>query len=772
MRIAFVEIHNFRKLKAVRIDFAEETTLFVGANNSGKTSAMEALRYFLVERSRFAPNDFTLSHWTTIETIADQWRRPTSEANPPDLTLETWAPILPSLDLWFDVGMKEVQYTRHLLPTLDWKGGLLGVRLRFEPKSVDDLYKEFTSAINAAADTHKRANDKRSKDAAYKLTLWPRNMRDFLDRKMQGVFTVHAYLLDPKKIEAPVDGEAKPQSLPEGTEPVEGNPLDGLIRVDEIVAQRGFGDGSGGEAGDSSELPRKRSLSSQLSSYFAKHLDPFDYPDPEDLDALEAIEGAQATFDQRLAVGFAAALTELSALNYPGVTDPKLKIATKMRPTDGMNHSAAVQYDVLPPSGDGKSVSPSLPEEYNGLGYRNLISMVFKLMSFRDAWMRVGKAGKAAATETAKEYFPPPLHLVLLEEPEAHLHVQVQQVFVRKAYDVLRNHPALKPGKTLNTQLVVSTHSSHIAHETRFSCIRYFRRLPASDSSQVPTTAVINLSTVFGDHDDTQQFVTRYLRTAHCDLFFADAVILVEGTAERMLVPHFIRQHFQELHCCFVTVLEIGGRHAHRLRPLIEHLGMTTLVITDLDPVESAAPHRKTRPQRGKNQLTGNETLKTWHPMKTKIDELLDMSAQDKHKPSDIPLFCVRVAFQIPATVAFNAGGAPSEALAATFEDALVLDNLPLFKDLDGVGMIPKIKNAIAEHPDANDFGHAMDQILKDGSKAEFALDLLALKDPKELRVPAYIHEGLKWLQSQLERKQNEVLATAEELPASGGDDG
>jgi hypothetical protein len=158
--------------------------------------------------------------------------------------------------------------------------------------------------------------------------------------------------------------------------------------------------------------------------------------------------------------------------------------------------------------------------------------------------------------------------------------------------------------------------------------------------------------------------------------------------------------------------------------------------------------------------------------MKTKIDDLLDMPAQDKELPSDIPLFRVRVAFQIPASISFNPGTAPSEALATTFEDALVLENLSLFKGLDGVGMIPKIKSAISEHPDAISFGNAMDEILRTGSKAAFALDLLALKDPRELRVPAYIREGLEWLQSQLKQKQSEILATAEQPVACGGDDG
>lgn len=43
MKILTINIQNFRKLLQCRIDFSEKTTIFVGANNSGKTSAMDAL---------------------------------------------------------------------------------------------------------------------------------------------------------------------------------------------------------------------------------------------------------------------------------------------------------------------------------------------------------------------------------------------------------------------------------------------------------------------------------------------------------------------------------------------------------------------------------------------------------------------------------------------------------------------------------------------------------------------------------------------------------
>ncbi|WP_245268455.1 AAA family ATPase [Mesorhizobium sp. WSM2561] len=73
MHIEFVEISNFRKLISTRIGLSKKTTVFVGANNSGKISAITALRYFLVQRETF--NDFTLSHWPAINTMGLAWEQ-------------------------------------------------------------------------------------------------------------------------------------------------------------------------------------------------------------------------------------------------------------------------------------------------------------------------------------------------------------------------------------------------------------------------------------------------------------------------------------------------------------------------------------------------------------------------------------------------------------------------------------------------------------------------------------------------------------------------
>ena len=167
--------------------------------------------------------------------------------------------------------------------------------------------------------------------------------------------------------------------------------------------------GEGTARAASASVPGR--LSDQLRAYYRKHLDPESSPEPEDLDALHAIENAEAGFNQRLEKAFQKALAQVRQLGYPGVSDPEVAVLTRIRPIDGLDHEAAVQYRV-----GGGDVGPPLvlPGSYNGLGYQNLISMVFRLMAFRDSWMRVGKAAREEDDEQSQIE---PIHMVLVEEP-------------------------------------------------------------------------------------------------------------------------------------------------------------------------------------------------------------------------------------------------------------------------------------------------------------------------------------------------------------------
>ncbi len=770
MHIDFIEIANFRKLLSVRVDFAEKTTLFVGANNSGKTSAVLALRRFLVEKGkRFRTQDFTLSHWSAIDSIGKAWES-LPDGHEPAFTTEEWAHLLPSLDLWLWVEKNEFNYVSGLLPGLEWDGGLLGVRTRLEPEKVENLFRDFRKAIKDVRVLHDAAEVaaklKAAKEGgklsdpiidpavvAKRLNLWPVSLTDFLGRKLGDYFTLRSYILDPAKLLAAEKGLARPQALPPDAMPLASDPLSGLIRINEISAQRGLGESDSADIdGALSSGKDGHKLSDQLRAYYTKHLDPFSTPEASDLAALQAIEAAQEAFDQRLHESFTEALAEVEGMGYPGVFDPKLKIASKLKTTDGLDHEAAVSFEIqMADKGGIKVPLLRLPESYNGLGYQNLISMIFRLMSFRDSWMRVGKAGKVT-TDIKLE----PLHLVLVEEPEAHLHAQVQQVFISKAYSVLRAHKLLTANPKLKTQLIVSTHSSHVAHETSFSCLRYFRRLPAGMASTVPVSTVVNLSNVFGAGTDTERFVTRYLRAQHCDLFFADAAILVEGPAEKMLVPNFVRNNHQFLTQCYVTMLEINGSHSHTLRELIEALGLVTLIITDIDAAEKLGG-KGVIPERGKAQKSGNTALRTWCPKEEDVDGLLDLASDKKVVQFD-EMFSLRVAYQVPVKISFDDGKTFQEALPSTFEDALAFENLEFFKTLNGVGMVKKFREAATSKASVQELSSAFFLALEHGSKAAFSLDVIWSDKFSDVKCPSYISEGLSWLEEMLRRKQVDVL--------------
>jgi predicted ATP-dependent endonuclease of OLD family len=577
MIISSISISNFRKLKKVTIDFNNETTLFVGANNSGKTSAIDALRKFLIKGGDFIYNDITVTNRKFINQIGKKWVVP--DAIKPE-NLSEWVDIVPFMDVWLYVENNEFHYVASLIPTLEWEGGRLGVRLCYFPKDIGKLFDDYRIAYLQARKTEKSTQNSGN------LKLEPRDLCKYIETNLSKYFAVKSYILDPDKV-------AEEQSVDFDNECESAYPFEGIIKIDMIDAQRGFADADSSTDGVS--------LSKQLRTYYDKHIDVNKATAPEDLDVLIAMQEADEKFNAKLGMKFKEPIEELSKLGYPGNTDPKITFESKLTEMSAFVHESAVQYALSDNDPDLR-----LPEKYNGLGYQNLISIVFRLMSFRDD--RIHK-GKAASGENTGNIVP--LHLVLLEEPEAHLHIQGQQVLIKKAYAVLTKSDLLK-NNNFNTQLVVSTHSSHIAKEVPFRDIRYFKRVPADKQTIISTSSVVNLTNTFGEDEKTEKFVQRYLRVTHCDLFFADAVIFVEGTSETVLVPYFIQNEFSELDSRYITILPVGGSHSHRFKPLIKKLGISTLVITDIDPAESTGHHKRTFPKRNTGLISGNSSITEW----------------------------------------------------------------------------------------------------------------------------------------------------------------
>lgn len=138
MHLSSFAIRNFRRLKDVRVGLSHDTTIYVGANNSGKTSATEIFRLFLSDSARFSIHDFSADCWLASNG---------TEGDRPSL------PVI-SLDLWFAVDDDNLHRVIDLLPDLDWEGTPVGIRLTYEPKDAEDLHRNYREAHEAAKRGH------------------------------------------------------------------------------------------------------------------------------------------------------------------------------------------------------------------------------------------------------------------------------------------------------------------------------------------------------------------------------------------------------------------------------------------------------------------------------------------------------------------------------------------------------------------------------------------------------------------------------------------
>ncbi len=648
-----------------------------------------------------------------------------------------------ALDLWFQVEANDLHRVIDLLPSLDWQGTHVGIRIAFAPQNQDETLARFHERRDQA---QQAATGAQIPDGD-ELHVPPlRTLSEFLESEIRREYEFKYFVLDA----AQFDGEFQPN---EGYEPLEllrdqgrtGKDIIGsLIKVDFLHAQRHLSDTTGSRAEE---------LSRHLSRYYTRNLERHS----EDFSAIQALAESERQLNQHLEQVFAETLDRLAQLGYPGFANPRLMIKSALNPATVMSNQdgAQVHYALSAENDDF-----TLPDKYNGLGFKNLIYMVVELLDLHAQWLVI-------------EDNRPPLHLVFVEEPEAHLHAQLQQVFVNKVLDILEEES--DDQASFRTQLVLTTHSPHILYERGFTPIRYFRR---ENTGVAQSSTVLNLSEFYQrTADPSRDFLERYLKLTHCDLFFADGAVLVEGSVERLLMPQMIKSTAPGLRSSYLSVLEIGGAFGHLFRTLIEFLGITTLVITDLDsihfaPLEEGEVHdeedadegddadeatdeeepgealadrrkRKTCTPEMQDAETSNQMLIQWLPARRRIDELLALGPDDKTIEADeAGLGAVRVTY--PTTVQLNHDGETIERAGRTLEVAFAFENLHWTQNADNKDLKLSIRNPI----DLADLALRLHNKVHAPSfkKTDFALALLT-KNPDAWIVPHYITEGLLWLE-------------------------
>ncbi|WP_186759901.1 ATP-dependent endonuclease [Arthrobacter alpinus] len=655
LRVSRIKVRNFRLLRNVDMDLANETTVLVGRNNSGKTTLAEAFTRFLqLPALNFTAADFSAESYDSFHKAWIAY----DEGNE-----EEARSLLPEISLTV-----EIAYSKDL-PEY---GPLAAAIVDLDPDCTEAIihfaYSLQGGRLNdffAEIQRHPKPDEAPDVEAVLKV----------ISEGIPKLFARTITAIDPNDSS--------------NTREVTLDAARGLITVHFLKAQRGLDD----------EKDRPKDL---IGKVFQTLYD-------------AASNAADGSTQKTIADELTAAVAEIGAdlgtkvskmmggiapafesFGYPGLNDPGIEAATNLDIERLLANYTSIRYRGV--------AGVSLPESYSGLGSRNLIFMLLTLLSHYREYAARGSI--------------PGLHLVFIEEPEAHLHPQMQEVFIEQLASIADLFPGLDTRThPWRPQFVVSTHSSHVANRAEFSDIRYFRVDAAPSGSDGHHAAVLDLSKATGL--DTE-FLHQYLTLTRSDLFFADKAILVEGTSERLIVPAAIRNTAHKLSSQYVTLMEVGGAYAHIFFPLLDFLGIPTLIITDIDtigPVEGKQRNAATLVH--ESVSTSNATIKDWFP----DDEAQVPTALLAAAETGAIIKGNRyLAFQVPE--------AKDGACGRTFEDAFILAN-PSALNLTLIG-------------DAKHDETLARESTKDEKKSDFALRF-AIKETG-WQTPRYIERGLDWL--------------------------
>lgn len=656
MRIERVEIQNFRLLQNVSLGLEDGTTLIVGRNNCGKTSIAEVFRRLLSDRTpSFRLEDFSLGSHEEF------WRA--FNAFHDGIARSEVAAMLPvvrvTLDISYDVDAPDLGQLSECIVDLDPDCSRARIVLTYEPRAtgLESLFAEI-NALDAEQE------DQRA------------SFFSLIKKRLAAAYEPRLEAVDPND--------------PTNRKDLDLKSLTALIRGGFINAQRGLDD----------DTHRERDvLGKVVEVLFQSALT--DPTDPEKRTTAEQLHVAVEKIQKELHDGFNAGLTSLlptfELFGYPGLADPGLITVTTFDVERLLKDHTQVRYR----GANGLT----LPESYNGLGVRNLVYILLQLLKF----FREFQATPEAAS----------VHLIFIEEPEAHLHPQMQEVFIRQLHLIKGAfEQQLNNSRPWPVQFVISTHSPHMANEARFETMRYF--LSVIDESGIRQSRIKDLRQGMGGAPASDRdFLYQYLTLTRCDLFFADKAILIEGTSERLLLPTMIAKTDAaavgepQLASQYLTVMEVGGAYAHRFHDLLTFLELRTLIVTDIDSVKPNADRKRKACLVAEGLFTSNACIKDWFEAEVTPAQLLAKTPADKTRGLR------RIAYQIPE------GNEPGHS-GRSFEDAFILANLERFQL--GEGDVASLA-----------YEHAADQ-----KKSAFALRYAI--DDTDWKVPRYIAEGLRWL--------------------------
>ncbi|MGG5598325.1 ATP-dependent endonuclease [Myroides sp. C8-3] len=690
MKISKIKVQNFRLLKDFSIDLEEELSLIIGKNNTGKTSILAVLDKFLNEKTKFSYNDFNIDFKNEVEDLIKSTVVP-NEFPSKGIKLKLYIEYNDTDDL---------SNVSRVLMDLDPDNNHIVLGFEFIINYEDFLkLREDYVAFKIKEDAKQALkNEYKSKE-----------LKDFLEENLGDYFKIRKYSFEYDIATEDITDTTPIDLIRENIN------LKDIINFKYISAKR-----------DVTNKENENTLSKQTSSIYKKQ----EYS-TEKSQATEDFKDQLSETDSTLSDIYKNLFKDVieKVQDFGGVkfNDTDIAIISTLQHRELLEGNTTVVYT----HDDCK-----LPEHYNGLGYMNLISMIFEIEILVQDFKR------------DQDKKPSDINLLIIEEPEAHTHPQMQYVFIKNIKKLLGEGIKKEGGIHRPLQYIITTHSSHIVTDSDFDDIKY---LKAITKNNVTAKNLKELRIKYDADPKQYQFLKQYLTISRAEIFFADKAILIEGDTERILVPTFMRKvdleekarllaegnedTFLPLLSQNISTVEVGA-YSQIFENFIDFLGIKTLIVTDIDSKGFIGNYD----EEGKQKIeacpvidgmeTSNSAL--LHFLKVDWEQLKVLNLENRTILIGNSKVCICYQQQ--------ENGYHSR----SFEDAFIHLNRTFIND--NKNEFKGLKNRkLFEDTQNNAYKLAEKCIDK---KTHFALDILYHSDEafSNWSIPAYIKTGLLWL--------------------------
>ena len=547
MKIKTIHISHYRKVDNVKINMEDNVTIIAGANNSGKTSLVELFNLVFgnakgklccddlsaIECQQWSNNIYPKFRFVfTAGKSKEETMLDLCEIISPSTTPEE-SIVMPSIEVKIQVDYNEknddirhfADYTMELAPnnTSFYFIYRYAFNKSFFRKSMDVEYEKFSARFN-------------------KLTDDPEKDEDAIRIVKEMLVLVYANSCEEKTYFS--DKSYK------NTVAMEMSSFKSLFNYHNIMAGRTLDD----ESSD-----RTKILSKSMIDIASQEDDWKDLTRSLPDQIIQPIQeaGIQARVRAASLDTLSKTIEAVSKTNGGQAGN----IVIDMNVTEEAVHSLLKSIT----SAKYQADDHYLRESSQGLGYSNLIYIHLQLEKFR------------------KTIDPLVANFFVIEEPEAHMHPQMQNVFAQYLFDYYNQVKGI--------QGVLTTHSHEVVRTAEISQLRILRQV---NPFKCNLFDLREFQTSIKSNKALLEFYDFFYATNFPDIIFADKIIMYEGDTERMFIKSILNsKEFEILKNQYVSFVQVGGAYAYNYKCIIDFLGIRSVLITDLDYVKNSTDPRK-----------------------------------------------------------------------------------------------------------------------------------------------------------------------------------